>query len=182
MAANSRNKSPVFLGCSGRIAIFCLLMLLSAAIGWLIGKQWVKHSNQPQTVKPVFATEENNFNSATDTAWQRKTEMRKRRLELGIDSQFFKNLVNELFNLRYGDIKEEKQKQEQRDILGAEILDRLERLDSGTREALGSYNEQQREKWREQVNQLRLSGIVFNLLTDTAFFSAISRIDRKTKF
>ena len=100
MAANSRNKSPVFLGCSGRIAIFCLLMLLSAAIGWLIGKQWVKHSNQHETVKPVFATEENNFNSATDTAWQRKTEMRKRRLELGIDSQFFKNLVNELFNPR----------------------------------------------------------------------------------
>ncbi|MFM6633176.1 MAG: serine/threonine protein kinase, partial [Microcystis panniformis] len=163
MAANSRNKSPLFLGCSGRIAIFCLLMLLSAAIGWLIGKQWVKHSNQPQTVKPVFATEENNFNSATDRAWQRKAEMRKRRLELGIDGQFFKNLVNELFSLRYGDIKEEKQKQEQRDILAAEILDRLERLDSGTREALGSYDEQQREKWREQVNQLRLSSRVLNL-------------------
>jgi serine/threonine-protein kinase len=75
-----------------------------------------------------------------------------------------------LFSLRYGDIKEEKQKQEQRDILAAEILDRLERLDSGTREALGSYNEQQREKWREQVNESRLSSIFLNLLTDTVFF------------
>ena len=75
-----------------------------------------------------------------------------------------------MFSLRYGDIKEEKQKQEQRDILAAEILDRLERLDSGTREALGSYNEQQREKWREQVNESRLSSIFLNLLTDTVFF------------
>lgn len=182
MAANSRNKSPLFLGCSGRIAIFCLLMLLSAAIGWLIGKQWVKHSNQPQTVKPVFATEENNFNSATDRTWQRKAEMRKRRLELGIDGQFFKNLVNELFSLRYGDIKEEKQKQEQRDILAAEILDRLERLDSGTREALGSYDEQQREKWRKQVNELRLSSKVLNLLTDTVFFQLFTELTERPNF
>lgn len=182
MAANSRNKSPVFLGCSGRIVIFCLLMLLSAAIGWLIGKQWVKHSNQPQTVKPVFATEENNFNSATDRAWQRKAEMRKRRLELGIDSRFFKNLVSELFSLRYGDIKGEKQKQEQRDVLAAEILDHLERLDFGTREALGSYDDQQREKWRKQVNQLRLSSRVLNLLTDAAFFQLFPELTERPSF
>jgi serine/threonine-protein kinase len=182
MAANSRNKSPLFLGCSSKIAIFCLLMLLSAGIGWLIGKQWVKHSNQPQTVKPVFATEENNFNSATDRAWQRKAEIRKRRLELGIDSQFFKNLVNELFNLRYGDLKEEKQKQEQRDILAEETLDRLDRLDSGTREGLGSYDEQQRQKWREKVNQLRLSSRVLNLLADNAFFQLFPELTERPNF
>jgi len=48
--------------------------------------------------------------------------MRKRLLELGLMVSFFKNLVKELFSLCYGDIKEEKQKQEQRDILAAEIL------------------------------------------------------------
>jgi serine/threonine-protein kinase len=157
-------------------------MLLSAGIGWLIGKQWVKHSNQPQAVKPVFATEDNNFNTATDRVWQRKAEIRKRRLELGIDSQFFKNLVDELFNLRYGDLKEEKEKQEQRDILAEETLDRLERLYSSTREGLGSYDGQKRQEWREKVNELRLSGKVLNLLTDTAFFQLFPELTERPNF
>jgi serine/threonine-protein kinase len=182
MAANSRNKSPLFLGCSSKIAIFCLLMLLSAGIGWLIGKQWVKQSNQPQVVKPVFAPEDNNFNDATDQVWQRKAEIRKRRLELGVDSLFFKNLVDELFNLRYGDLKEEKQKQEQRDILAEETLDRLNWIDSSTREEFGSYDSQQRQEWREKVNQLRLSGKVLNLLTDTAFFQLFPELTERPNF
>jgi hypothetical protein len=177
MAANSR-----ILGCSSKIAIFCLLMLVSAGIGWLIGKTWVKHANQPQTVKPVFATEGSNLNSATAQAWQRKADIRKRRLELGIDSQFFKNLVDELFYLRYADIKEEKQKQEQRDILAEEILDRLDRLDSSTRAGLGSYDQQKRQEWRQAVNELRLSSKVLHLLTDNAFLQLFPELTARPNF
>jgi hypothetical protein len=143
------------LGCASKMLWVCLLMLTSAGVGWLVGKTWLDRANRSNPVKPVFAIDSEIPRSVTAREWQEKAKIRARRVELGINKQFFPVLVDEVVNRRYPDLPADSvQKREKRTLVSLDLLDRLAVLDETVRQGLGTYDREQRQGWTTQVNDL----------------------------
>ncbi|MDZ7961130.1 MAG: serine/threonine-protein kinase [Aulosira sp. DedQUE10] len=110
---------------------------------------------------------------------QRKNRLRDRRQQLGIDSNFYVNLVNQLFweknpslqGRTLSDGPEDESLRAQWDKQAAEVLDKLAQLSTKARQQLGTYTSAERDRWKVEVNQVNVGSRSLYDLGDVAFFA-----------
>ncbi|BAY13967.1 serine/threonine-protein kinase [Calothrix sp. NIES-2098] len=111
---------------------------------------------------------------------QRKDKLRDRRQQLGIDNNFYVNLVNQLFweqnpslkGRTLSDRPEDENLRAQWDRLAGEVLDKLAQLSTKARQQLGTYTSAERDRWKVEVNQVNVGSRSLYDLGDAAFFAA----------
>ncbi|MBW4577312.1 MAG: protein kinase [Aphanothece sp. CMT-3BRIN-NPC111] len=177
-----------------KILLVPMLIAAAGGIGWWAGNLWL-HSKSDPGRKPPEPTSSPSASSAIDgeqelppqvsaSEKQRKEALRQRRLDLGIDYNFYVDLVNEAFWIqnpnqrgrRLSNEPEDEQLRQQWDKISAQLLDKLEtsNLSSEARRRLGSYSATDRERWKVEVNKLRLSSRALYDLTDGKYLSIFS--------
>jgi serine/threonine protein kinase, bacterial len=186
------SSKPNSSGKLGKIFLWLLVWLAvilgAAAVGWWAGSWWIqsqvaKSSSSPTpTVTPPVSPTANPTSSSSpvnDAEAQRQQALQQRRQNLGIDSTFYEELVNQAFwNLKpeqrgksLGTTPQEASLRFERDKIANELLDRIEQanLTPQVRKDLGTYNIADRQQWINRVNQLRLSSRSLNDLADGKF-------------
>jgi hypothetical protein len=171
-------------GCARKVLFVFLWVVSSAGIGWSIGRVWTERGQPVEAAKPVFTSDHPTAPvSANQQEWQKRATIRARRSQLGIESQFFRTLVDEVLDRRYPDLaKDSSEKRAKRGEISLELLDRLETLDETIRRDLGKFDRQQHQQWRESINDLRLSSRVLNILADRAFFAVFPEVTDRPDF
>ncbi len=109
---------------------------------------------------------------------KRKQRLSDRRQQLGIDSNFYVKLVNQLFyqknpNLQgrtLSDRPEDESIRAKWDQLAADILDKLASLSIKARQQLGTYTAAERDRWKVEVNQINVGSRSLYDLGDAAFY------------
>ncbi|NES86404.1 MAG: serine/threonine protein kinase, partial [Moorea sp. SIO2B7] len=124
--------------------------------------------NQESESSSTFSEEE----------WQRKNALRRRRLDLGLNYNFYLDLINNEFWKQHPSEKgrtltnkpEDKELRESWNTIATEMLEKLSFLSPEAIERMGSYNRDQRKSWKGEVNRLRLSSRALYDLADAEFF------------
>ncbi|MGK7875507.1 MAG: hypothetical protein AB4426_20060 [Xenococcaceae cyanobacterium] len=178
------NTGNLLLGCLGKISLVLALAAGAGAMGWFAGKAWInqveQQGNNPDTqnASPIDKQDPESPSQLSEQEWQRKTTLRSRRLNLGINYEFYVELINQLFWNQYPSQKgriltsepEDKQWRERWDKIAAELLEKLSFLSPKARQGMGSYNQAQRDRWKQAANQLHLSSRALYNLADAEFF------------
>ncbi|WP_199329269.1 serine/threonine-protein kinase [Coleofasciculus sp. FACHB-1120] len=186
--ATPKPQSP-FLGLVGKTLLVSLLITGATGIGWWAGNLWIESLSKPgeetsdTTPSPSSSPpvdQENPSPQFSPEEQARKQQLRDRRQSLGVNYNFYVNWVNEVFwtqnpNQRgrtLGNGSENEQLREQWDKIATELLDKLDqtKLPGAERQRLGSYGAADRDRWKGQVNQQRLSSRALYDLADVAFF------------
>jgi serine/threonine-protein kinase len=182
MASTSSPSRNIFAGCLGKLLIVLSLSLGSGIMGWFAGKAWINQITQNQdnfaNVSTSDNSSDNNSGGISDQEWKRKNELQERRLELGLNNQFFYDLVDQFFQKKYPsqvgktltNKPEDASWREKWDQIASDLLDQLSFLSAEARQGLGQYNEAKREQWKMEVNQLHLSSRALYDLADATFF------------
>ncbi|MBW4686101.1 MAG: protein kinase [Komarekiella atlantica HA4396-MV6] len=110
---------------------------------------------------------------------QRKEELSDRRQQLGINENFYVNLVNQAFwdtnpSLRgrtLSDGLEDESLRAEWDQTAAQLLEKLASLSANTRRQLGTYTTAERDRWKVEVNRINVGSRSLYDLGDAAFFS-----------
>ncbi|MGF1938155.1 MAG: protein kinase domain-containing protein [Nostoc sp. ChiQUE02] len=108
---------------------------------------------------------------------ERKERLSDRRQQLGINSNFYVNLVNQVFwdrnpSLRgrtLSDSSEDEGLRAEWDKTASELLEKLAPLSSNTRRQLGSYTTAERDRWKVEVNKINVGSRSLFDLGDAAF-------------
>ncbi|BAY41057.1 serine/threonine kinase [Nostoc sp. NIES-2111] len=111
---------------------------------------------------------------------QRKQRLSDRRQQLGIDSNFYINLVNQIFwdknpsvrGRTLSDGPEDENLRAEWDATAAQLLDKLTPMSSRARRQLGTYTAAERDRWKVEVNQINVGSRSLYDLGDAAFFQA----------
>ncbi len=107
----------------------------------------------------------------------RKERLRDRRQRLGIDENFYFNVVNQIFwdknpSLQKRSLSDEPADAELRkewDNTAQELLQKVTLLSSEARRRLGTYGSADRDRWKVEVNNLNVSSRALYDLGDAAF-------------
>ncbi len=177
---NSKN-SPI-TGCLGKLFLLLMLILGSGTMGWWAGKLWISqilNAQENSEPKPVFS-EEPSAPEISDQELQRKTEIRTRRRQLGLDHSWFVAVVDELFWEKYpsqrnkilSNQKDDASWRNKWDETASQVLATLESLNSESLEGIGNYSQSERTIWKQQANGLYLSSRALYDLVDARFFAA----------
>ncbi|MBD6616985.1 serine/threonine protein kinase [Komarekiella sp. 'clone 1'] len=110
---------------------------------------------------------------------QRKERLSDRRQQLGINENFYVNLVNQVFwdtnpSLRgrtLSDGPEDDSLRAQWDQTAAQLLEKLASLSANSRRQLGTYTNAERDRWKVEVNRINVGSRSLYDLGDAAFFS-----------
>ncbi|MEP0913173.1 serine/threonine protein kinase [Leptolyngbya sp. GB1-A1] len=141
------------------------VVLALGGAGWMAHDRWL----------PLFSSR-----SPSSQQGNRQMTPQQRSQSLGVDFSFLVQLTNQTFYTRYPDqqgrtLTNAPQDQELRktwDIIAAEWLSLLEtNLSETVRQKLGSYTKADRDRWKEQINQLYVSSRSLFDLTDARFFA-----------
>ncbi|MBW4637399.1 MAG: protein kinase [Gloeocapsa sp. UFS-A4-WI-NPMV-4B04] len=168
----------------GKLLVF-LLLVGAGGIGWLVTNRWLQSQStlppeaeitpqptispsQPVETPSVFSAEEQN----------RKQQLRDRTQQLGINYNFFPDLVNQFFWEKYPNQRgrslssspEDAQLRTAWDQTANELLDKLQLLRIDARRQLGTYTAKDRNQWKVAINKRYVSSRALYDLTDTAFF------------
>jgi serine/threonine-protein kinase len=182
MASTLSPSRNTLNGCLSKILIVLILSLVSGVMGWFAGRLWIDKVTQIQDNSlPVTTSDNSPANKDTgisDREWERKKKLQGRRLKLGLNNQFFYQLVDLVFADKYPsqagktltNKPEDASWREKWDNLANDLLDKLSLLSREARQGLGQYNQAQREQWKIEVNQLHLSSRALYDLADTTFF------------
>lgn len=118
----------------------------------------------------------------------RRLEIQTRREQLGIDENFFTNLVNQLFYQEYPTLRTSGSGSERPvtaasadeplrirwDHIALDLLDVMERsFNPSSLQKLGSYSEADRETWRSQVGEVGIDPQSLYDLVDAKFFNLL---------
>ena len=176
-------------GLVGKILLVFGSIVVAAIIGWLGGNWWIQSQTPPKDVQPQ-PTDGSVASPTTDPEPQppeqfspeereRKEALRLRRLNLGINYNFYINLVNEAFWIQYPDRQgsalgtgaEDAQLRTQWDAIAADLLTQIElmSLSIASRQQLGSYSEADLTRAKAEANQLRVSSRSLYDLADAKF-------------
>ncbi|MGK7958503.1 MAG: protein kinase [Crocosphaera sp.] len=177
---NSKN-SPL-TGCLGKLFLLLMLILGSGTMGWWAGKLWISqilNAQENTQAEPVFSENASTPN-ISDQELERKTEIRTRRRQLGLDHSWFIAVVDELFWDKYPSQKDKILSNGKDDVswrnrwdeMASQVLDILESLSSESLENIGNYTQSQRNTWKQQANNLYLSSRAVYDLVDGRFFAA----------
>ncbi|MBD2055220.1 protein kinase [Oculatella sp. FACHB-28] len=164
----------------GKLLVVLALISGSAGAGWWATTNWILPEQVPgppteEAVEPG-SDESPRFSEAEQA---RKAELQTQREELGIPYEFYVNLANAAFYERYPDQRgrtltdgpEDEEWRSHWDEIAAEWLDTLETsLSPEARGQLGSYDEGDREQWKQQANQLYVGSRSLYDLADAQFF------------
>ncbi|MEH1868884.1 MAG: serine/threonine-protein kinase [Nostoc sp.] len=110
---------------------------------------------------------------------QRKEKLNDRRQQLGINSNFYVNLVNQVFWDRNPSVRgrtlsdgnEDEGLRAEWDKTASELLEKLAPLSSNTRRQLGTYTTAERDRWKVEVNKINVGSRSLYDLGDAAFLS-----------
>ncbi|BAZ67187.1 MAG: protein kinase [Pelatocladus maniniholoensis HA4357-MV3] len=117
----------------------------------------------------------------------RKERLRDRRQRLGIDENFYVNLVNQIFwennpSLQRRSLTNEpadEQLRAQWDKTADQLLQKLTLLSSQSRQKLGTYQGGDRDRWKVEANNLNVSSRALYDLGDAAFFQQFPEQESK---
>ncbi|MEM9541525.1 MAG: serine/threonine-protein kinase [Cyanobacteria bacterium P01_E01_bin.42] len=184
-------------------SIFAVGFILGAgALGWFVGQTWLETQITPPeevpdldispvvepptptaaqaeglSFPPIDDSEPEPSEDLPESERQRKLALRKRRLQMAIDYEFFQGLVREVVREKHPERRgtpsnapEDAAWREIIDVTAEQLLDRLENLSGDARGRLGSYRRVDRDRWRREVNELNASNRALVDLTDAAFF------------
>ncbi|MBE9036918.1 serine/threonine protein kinase, partial [aff. Roholtiella sp. LEGE 12411] len=109
---------------------------------------------------------------------QRKEKLSDRRQQLGIDFNFYVNLVNQVFweknpslqGRTLSDGPEDESLRTEWDQTAAELLEKLASLSAKARGQLGTYTTAERDRWKVEVNQINVGSRSLYDLGDAAFY------------
>jgi serine/threonine-protein kinase len=178
-------------GLFGKILLIFVSITVAAGVGWLGGNWWIRSQLKSNNVNPqaidgsaVAPTNDPEPQPPEQFSAQereRKEALRQRRLNLGIDYNFYINLVNEAFWTQYperrrrtlGTGAEDVQLRQQWDAIAADLLTKLEQINwsAAARQQLGSYGQADLTRAKAEANQLRLSSRSLYDLADAKFFN-----------
>jgi serine/threonine-protein kinase len=178
-------------GLFGKILLIFVSITVAAGVGWLGGNWWIRSQLKSNNVNPqaidgsaVAPTNDPEPQPPEQFSAQereRKEALRQRRLNLGIDYNFYINLVNEAFWTQYperrrrtlGTGAEDVQLRQQWDVIAADLLTKLEQINwsAAARQQLGSYGQADLTRAKAEANQLRLSSRSLYDLADAKFFN-----------
>ncbi|GAB4281675.1 MAG: hypothetical protein Fur0025_10370 [Oscillatoriaceae cyanobacterium] len=167
--------------------LFLLVSVTGGAAGWWGAHNWVRRPpshlhEQPQEQPTLFAplNEEPELDGTFSEAEKnRKQALSDRRVALGVDFNFFGQLVDEAFYEEYpekqgvglGKGEEDAVWRERWDTIAELLLDRLSAVsDEEARRRLGLYGAGDRERWRAVVKDLNLSISALYDLADAKFY------------
>jgi serine/threonine-protein kinase len=110
---------------------------------------------------------------------QRKERLSDRRQQLGVDSNFYISLVNQVFwernpSLRgrtLSDGTEDESLRAEWDKTAAQLLEKLSILSAKARRQLGTYTAAERDRWKVEVNKINVGSRSLFDLGDAAFLS-----------
>ncbi|MHC5600034.1 MAG: protein kinase domain-containing protein [Nostoc sp.] len=110
---------------------------------------------------------------------QRKERLSDRRQELDIDSNFYVNLVNQVFWDRNPSLRgrtlsngpEDESLRAEWDKTASELLEKLTPLSNKARQKMGSYTTAERDRWKSEVNKINVGSRSLSDLGDAAFFN-----------
>jgi len=178
-------------GLFGKILLIFVSITVAAGVGWLGGNWWIRSQLKSNNVNPqaidgsaVAPTNDPEPQPPEQFSAQereRKEALRQRRLNLGINYNFYINLVNEAFWTQYperrrrtlGTGAEDVQLRQQWDAIAADLLTKLEQINwsAAARQQLGSYGQADLTRAKAEANQLRLSSRSLYDLADAKFFN-----------
>lgn len=152
--------------------LICLVCVGLAGFGWWIGRQWLQA--QP------FSSSGSNENSTSGypaAEQDRKAALLARREQLGIESGFFNQLVNQAFYTQYPDYQgrtltsnsEDAEMRAAWDDTATGLLDTLSNFSSESRRQLGSYTRDDLRSWESQLEATDLSSKDFRDSVDAEF-------------
>ena len=188
---SSNSTAKPSSGLFGKILLVFVSITVAAGVGWLGGNWWIRSQLKSNDIKPE-ATDGSVVAPSNDPEPQpaeqfsaqereRKEALRQRRLNLGIDYNFYINLVNEAFWTQYPERRgrtlgaggEDAQLREQWDAIAADLLTKLDQtnLSAAARQQLGSYGQADLTHAKSAANQLRLSSRSLYDLADAKFFN-----------
>ena len=186
----SSGQSRRWLFTLGKILLVFLLLGSAAAVGWWGANRWLQSRSPllPQdqiTPEPVptpsstpTVKPQPTVSPFSDEEQNRKQQLRSRRQQLGIDSKFYAELVNQVFWDKYPDQRgrplssspKDAELRTEWDKTAAQLLEQLQPLSSEARRRLGGYTTADRERWQAEMNKLNFSSRTLYDLTDAAFF------------
>jgi len=200
----SSGKNNAALGWLGKLLLVLGLILAAGGFGWWAGNLWIDtqlRSQQREATptqedfeNPVISPEEDDepepSSDFSQEEQQRKQTLRQRRMNLGIDYDFYVNLVDEAFWNEYpaqrGDPlstdPEDARLREAWDRIAANVLTQIEQLDLSrqAKSELGSYDQTDRDRWKRQVNRLRVSSRALYDIADAKFFRVFPKQEGET--
>lgn len=185
-------------GSIGRSLAGLGLLLGMIGVGWWVGVKWLApalKSKLPEIirstgnqvkppVKAIAQTLQPNFSQSEQS---RKQQMQDRRDQLGIDSPFLVNLVNQAFYAKHPELNGQKLGTGAADSglrtawdqLALQYLEQLQGLSSEARSRLGQYTEENVRDRQAAAAQLNLSSRALNDLTDAQFFHWFPTVSRQ---
>lgn len=158
-----------------------LLLVGTAGLVWLGMSNSDRHSISVEpTPTPTETQPTNPLDKYSPTERRRKQRLNDRRQQLGIDFNFYINVVNQIFWDRnpsergrtLSDGAEDENLRAEWDAVAAELLDKLKPLSNKARRQLGTYTAAERDRWKVEVNQINVGSRSLYDLGDAAFFKA----------
>jgi len=186
----------------GKILLVLGAIAVAGTIGWLGGNLWIysqikQRENQSQptpTTPPVSPTNDPEPQPPPEFSTverQRKEDLRKQRKNLGIDYNFYTNLVNEEFWTKYpqergrtlGTGEEDTKVRQQWDTVAADILTQLDQLNlsAAVRQNLGKYQEADLTSAKAEANESHVGSRTLFDIADARFFKQFPE-QRGTEF
>ncbi|NET62036.1 MAG: serine/threonine protein kinase [Symploca sp. SIO2E6] len=183
-----------FSGWLWKIPLMLLVIVTAGSFGWWGGNLWVKSRTPlPQEEKLLFEKDYSTITFLLDDTnqpppplkfspqeQQRRENLEKRLASLGINREFYSDLVYEAFWIRYpqqtgrkpSTSSKDTQLRADRDAIAANLLDKIEmlKLSKKAMKRLGSYEEADLTRWGNQANRLHLSSSALYDLADAKFF------------
>lgn len=202
-AAPSGNNNAA-LGWFGKLLLAVGLILAAGAFGWWAGNLWIDsqlQSNQPDATptvedfeNPVISPEDDDepepSSDFSPEEQRRKQALRQRRMNLGVNYDFYVGLVDEAFWNEYPGQRgiplstdpDDARLREAWDRIAENILTQIEQLDLSrqAKAELGSYDESDRDRWKRQVNRLRVSSRALYDIADARFFRIFPKQEGET--
>ncbi|MBW4665031.1 MAG: protein kinase [Chroococcus sp. CMT-3BRIN-NPC107] len=171
----------------GKIILgFLFLFGLASATFWGVGSL-LQSTNVPPIVETPLPSVASMTPSVTPTslpqlsaAEQRiKNALIARRQNLGIDENYYFNVMNQLFWAKYPNLQGQKLTNNPADEdkriewykIADELLTKLETISNSSRQKLGSYTKADRDRTVQAINQVFVGSRSLYDLTDAAFFA-----------
>lgn len=192
------NNTPA-LGWAGKFILALVFILAAGGFGWWAGNLWIETQLQSEQrnatpiqedfENPVISPEEDDepepSSEFSQEEQQRKQTLRRRRMNLGIDYDFYVSLVDEAFWKQYpaqqgsqlSTDPEDARLRQAWDAIAANLLTQIEQLNltPQAKQKLGSYGAEDRDRWKTRVNRLRLSSRALYDIADAKFFHAFPK-------
>ncbi|PZV12352.1 MAG: serine/threonine protein kinase [Leptolyngbya sp.] len=186
-------------GSVGRSLAGLALLITMIGVGWWAGVKWLApalKSKLPEIIRstgnqvkpPVKAIAQTRQETVFSKSEQsRKQQIQDRLDQLGINSPFLVNLVNQAFYAKHPELKGQKLGtgtadsglRTDWDELALQCLDELQGLSAEARSRLGQYTEEDVRDRQAAAAQLNLSGRALNDLTDAQFFHWFPTVSRQ---